>query len=388
MRIAHVATSISLNQIVLNQMVHQLERGHEVFALCPEDEWTERLKRHGIAVIDVPFERHRLFATFIAAFVLWRICRREGYDVVHTHNAMPGITGRIAARLSGVPVVLHTWHSWPLRLRRHPAYVWGFKVLEPLATRAAHAVLFLNPDDLQTWSELRGTMPEKAILVGNGINVDEFAGRVQADARSRVRREIGIGENVFLLAKVARFEHPRKGHHFFLEALRELRHRANAEVMALLIGGGKDEAYIRSEVERLGLREAVHFTGYREDVPDLLAAADVGVLTSPFEGIPRALMESMAVALPVVGSDVPGTRTLVRSGETGLLVDFGDVKGLVEALQRLIEDPALLSRLAEAGRERVKAEFDEPVVADRVLEIYHGLLEGRARDLPRWEFQD
>jgi glycosyltransferase involved in cell wall biosynthesis len=368
-------------------MVHQRRLGHEVFALCPEDSWTEKLKRHGIEVVDLSFKRHRLLATFLAAFMLWRTCRRERYDVVHTHNAMPGITGRIAARLGGVPAVLHTWHSWPLRLPRHPAFRWGFRVLEPIAAHAAHAVLFLNPDDLDTWRGLIGVPRKKGILIGNGINVDEFAARVKPNARGRVRLEMRVGDKTFLLAKVARFEHPRKGHQLFLEALRDVRQRSSRDVVALLVGEGQDEDRIRSCVERLGLLGAVRFTGYREDVPDLLAAADAGVLTSPFEGIPRALMESMALGLPVVGTDVPGTRTLVDPGETGLLVEFGNVERTADAILRLVEDPLLCRRLGEAGQRRVKAKFDEPVVADRVLGIYESLVAGRTRELPSYDLE-
>jgi glycosyltransferase involved in cell wall biosynthesis len=388
MRIAHVAKCISMNQIVLNQMAHQRARGHEVFALCPDEaEWTEAIKARGIQVIDVPYHGHSKAAACVAALKTWFACLTRRFDVVHTHNALPGVTGRIAARLAGVPVVLHTWHSWPARLPR-PWYVMlGFALLEPLATAAADAVLFLNPDDLAVWSAMRGVAVRKARLIGNGINVEEFAQRLQTGARSRIRREFGIGEDSYLLVKVARMEHPRKGHFFLLEGLKRFRELSRREVAALLVGAGDDEEVVRAEAKRLGLEDVVRFPGYRRDIPDILAAADVSVLTSPFEGVPRALMESMALGVPVLGTDVPGTRMLVRPGESGMLVRQGDVEGLAGALLQLSEDPALAKRLGEGGRRRVREKFNEPDVAARILRIYEHSLNERGRPLPHFDVE-
>lgn len=385
MRIAHIATTISLNQIVLNQMVFQRDQGHEVFALGPDDEWAAAIRERGIPFLDVCFERHRMGKSMRAAGQLWRICRRERFDVVHTHNAIPGILGRLGARLAGVPVVLHTWHSWPLRLPRSLPHRLAAGVLEPLATAAADVVLFLNPDDMQAWSDMPGVDVRKGILVGNGINVEEFAARATPEGRTRVRRELGLDDDVFVLSKVARLEHPRKGHDFFFEALRRFLDRTDRPVVALLLGKGDDEAAVRREASQRGLGAVVRFLGYRSDVPDVLLASDVSVLASPFEGIPRALMESMALGVPVVGADVVGTRTLVESERSGLLVPFGDADALAEAFERLAEDPALRKGLGERGRQRVRAHFNEPVVAARVLEIYERLLRGHKHDLPRWD---
>jgi glycosyltransferase involved in cell wall biosynthesis len=387
MRIAHVAKSISINQIVLNQMAYQRAKGHEVFALCPDDEWTEPVKAKGIHVIDVPYHAHSLVAACRGAVKTWLACLRHRFDVVHTHNALPGVTGRIAARLAGVPVVLHTWHSWPSRLPR-PWYIrLGFGLLEPVATAAADAVLFLNPDDLATWSAMRGVAARKARLIGNGINIEEFVQRVGSDARSRIRGEFGVDEDTFLLVKVARMEHPRKGHVFLLEGLKRFRERSRRRILALLVGAGEDEEVVRSEAARLGLADVVRFPGYRKDIPDILSAADLSVLTSPFEGVPRALMESMALGVPVLGTDVPGTRMLVRSGESGLLVPHGDVDALTGALLRLSEDPALAKRLGEAGRRRVQEKFNEPEVAARILRIYEHALKEGGQPLPHFNLE-
>jgi len=381
MRIAHIGTSISLQQVVLNQMVYQHKKGHDVIGLCPDDEWAEPMKAKGIRIINVPFRRHSAIATLWAALRTRAICRRERFDVVHTHNSLPGVVGRIAARLAGVAAVVHTCHAWPLHQPRSPIFVSIYRALETLASKAAHAVLFQNPDDMHSCISQKVISPSQGTLVGNGIEVAQFLSRVSAGARARLRKELGIGDDVFVLAKVARLERP-KGHSFLLQGLRRLVTSTKREVVALFVGIGENEEEIKVQVERLGLRRVVRFTGYRHDVPDILAAADVSVLTSLFEGVPRALMESMALGLPVIATDVPGTRMLVRPGEVGLLVEYGDIKGLADALMKLIEDPELAWRFGEAGKHLVHARFDERFVEDRILQVYDHVLHGKSGQLP------
>jgi glycosyltransferase involved in cell wall biosynthesis len=156
-------------------------------------------------------------------------------------------------------------------------------------------------------------------------------------------------------------------------------------VVALLVGRGEDESDVRAQVDRLGLVDSVRFTGYRNDVPDLLVASDASVLTSLYEGIPRALMEAMVVGLPVVATDVPGTRTLVAHGVTGFLSAPGDVQSFAFNLQRLRSEPATSTELGVNGRRRVESRFDESAVTDRVLTIYEHVRARTPGPLPQWD---
>jgi glycosyltransferase involved in cell wall biosynthesis len=245
-------------------------------------------------------------------------------------------------------------------------------------------MLFQNPDDLRSWSKIPAIPAQKATLVGNGIDFLAIAKRVGAGARERIRKEFGISDDAFVIVNVARFE-PQKGHFFLLNTLKHLIPQVNRKVVAVLVGIGIDQEKIEAEVKRLDLQDVVYFTGYRQDVPDILTASDVSVMTSHYEGIPRALMESMALGIPVVATDVPGTRTLIQSGQTGLLVEYGDVPGLSSALAKVLTDPALAGRLGERGRYLVQTKFNEYTVADRVAEVYNHVLKDTFSPLPQWE---
>jgi glycosyltransferase involved in cell wall biosynthesis len=159
-----------------------------------------------------------------------------------------------------------------------------------------------------------------------------------------------------------------------LNALRQIITATDHKISALFVGIGKDRPLIEEEVNRLGLKEVVQFTGYRQDVPNLLAASDISVLPSRYEGIPRALMESMALGIPVIATNVPGSRTLIRSGENGILVKHDDVSELALAIRSLIENPSLASRLSDTGKQTVLREYDEHNIAARVEKIYREIL--------------
>ena len=382
MYIAHLSTSVTLNQTVLNRMVFQKKNGHRVVGLCPEDEWTADLKANGIEVIEVPFIRHSLFYSFTtAALQTFLVCRREKFDVVHTHTLLPGIAGRVAARLAGVPVVVHTFHSWPLHKTRSKAFMLAYKALEVLAAFFAHVILFQNVDDMRSWSQIPGMPKKKAILVGNGIDSPAILSKIQPGAREIVRSEFGIEDDVTLMIMVARLE-LYKGHLLLLKALRKLVSSTNHKIAALFVGIGKDQPQIEKEADQLGLTNVVHFTGYRLDVPNLLSASDISVLTSRYEGIPRALMESMVIGIPVIATNVPGSRTLIRSGENGLLVEYDNVDELAAAIRNLIENREFSNQLAERGKQTILRDYDEYKVAGRVEDIYQQILDTGIVRLP------
>ena len=387
MYIAHLSTAITLNQTVLNGMVFQKKNGHRVVALCPEDEWIEDIKAHDIEVIEVPFLRHSLLHSFTtAALQTFLVCRREKFDVVHTHTLLPGIAGRVAARLAGVPAVAHTFHSWPLHKPRGKAFTLAYKALELLAAFFAHVILFQNGDDMRSWSQIPGMPRKKATLIGNGIDSHAIISKVQPGARETVRREFGIEDDVNVLIMVARLE-LYKGHMMLLNALRQIVSSTDHKISALFVGIGKDRPLIEEEVNRLGLKEVVQFTGYRLDVPNLLIASDISVLTSRYEGIPRALMESMVLGVPVIATNVPGSRTLIRSGENGILVKHDDVPELAAAIRCLIENPGLASRLANHGEQTILRDYDEYKVAARVEEIYRQILDTGLPRLSDWNLE-
>lgn len=294
---------------------------------------------------------------------LVRHLQANRYTIVHTHNSITGAVGRIAARLARVPVTIHTTHGFHFhenmgRLRQFP-----FVATERWLARYCDMLLCQNREELKDIHRL-GIRPHQGVYhVGNGINLVRFRPRAAAPANARP-----------VLLCVARLE-PVKNHDMLFRALALLRPRFAPELW--LVGEGPDRERYEAELERLGLADSVRFLGYRYDVPELTAAADVVVLTSLKEGIPRALMQASAVGVPVVATDVKGTREVVVDGQTGFLVPLDDAAALADRIGRLLDSPALSRTLGDQGIEHARLHFDEERVVEHLVTLYRSALRAR-----------
>jgi glycosyltransferase involved in cell wall biosynthesis len=292
---------------------------------------------------------------------LIRHLRTQPYTIVHTHNSITGAVGRCAARIARVPLVVHTTHGFHFhenmgRLKRVP-----YVAAERCLARCCDLLLCQNREELRTIHRLNLMPRHGAYYVGNGINVEQFRPR---SARRNNPRPV--------LLCVARLE-PVKNHQMLFQALEILRRRFDVEVW--LVGDGPSQPRYEADLRRRGLAASVRFLGYRYDMPELTAAADVAVLTSVKEGIPRALMQAMAVGVPVVATDVLGSREVVVEGKTGFLVPLNDADALADRVSLLLDSPDLRSRMGACGVEHVRRHFNEEHVVERLVGIYRSALE-------------
>ena len=301
---------------------------------------------------------------------LVRHLRQHSYTIVHTHNSITGIIGRIAARIARVPLVVHTTHGFHFHENMGPVQRMPYVAAERWFARWCDVLLFQNQEELEDIHRLGLRPRQGAYLVGNGIDLSQFRQRLTAPANRRP-----------VLFCVARLE-AVKNHEMLFRALEILRHRFDPEVW--LVGEGPDQARYEADLQRRGLADAVKFLGYRYDIPELTAAADIAVLTSVKEGIPRALMQAMAVGLPVVATNVKGSREVVVDGKTGFLVPLDDAEALAERLGVLLESADLRREIGSRGVQHVRRHFDEGKVVERLVGIYRRALEARGLADVRW----
>jgi len=308
---------------------------------------------------------------------LYRLLRRERFDVVHTHSAKAGMIGALAAWLARVPLVLHTYHGLPFYdgQARLPYLV--YYGLERFACRFRHHVFSQNRRDLPVCVKLTGRA-ERVSFEGNGVDAEAVR---RAATESRQQAEGDFPGGGIRLAMVSRLE-PVKRVSDFLRAC-ELLAARGLDICGVVAGTGPLDAQLRQEVQQRGLSERVRLLGWSRRVPALLAAADVVVLTSEKEGIPRSLMEAMALGRPVVATDVLGTQELVVDGETGFLTPMGDPAALAEKICELAGDPELRRTLGRAGMRRVEAEFNDLKIAAFLRRFYSERAPGRCAAWPR-----
>ena len=363
--------SSSANTLLKNRVLSMRARGVDNRILCIDGPYVRVLREMGIPVETAGMPRgvnplRMLLATFEMAAYL----RRERIDLVHTHCAMPGILGRLAARLAGVPVIVHTIHGMHVHDRWNPVVRNIFTMAEKICGMFTDMLLSQNRTDLELASRHGFVPPERLRFIGNGIDVERFHPLPRATSH----------DGSLTLICTARLE-PVKNHPQLFEAVKQLKERGIATRL-WLVGDGELKTEYQALCETMGIADRVEFLGYRDDVPALLAQADVSVLTSVKEGIPRALLEAMAMELPVIGTRVVGTEETVRDGETGYLIEYGDAAALADQLARLAADPALRARLGKRGREVVLAEFDEAQIVESLATVYRLVLRNKGVATP------
>lgn len=357
--------SSSADTLLRERVLAIRARGIDNRILCMDGPYVPKLRERGIPVetVDLPrgMDPLRLQRSLIR---IAGYLREQHVDVVHTHCSVPGAVGRVAAWLAGVPVIIHTVHGFHFREDQPSVIRISSLLVEQALGKITDTLLTQSHGDLELAERHGIGRPGHRGRIGNGIDLARFK---PGPARTNA--------DVPVIVCAARFE-PVKNHALLFDAVERLNARGRAFVLRL-VGTGPLEPSLRERAAK-GYAGRIEFLGYRDDMPDVLAGADIAVLTSFKEGMPRAVLEAMAMGLPVVGTRVSGTREAIRDGENGFLVEPGDVEGLANGLETLIDDPALRASMGANGRAIALSEFDEAPIAEALAKLYRQRLHSQS----------
>ena len=352
----------SLRHFLLPLMRGARARGHEVIGVCADGALLADVRAEGFRVVTPPLARSlspvaqwRAFRALLALF------RAEKPDLVHAHMPISGFLARLAARAAGVPRVAYTCHGFlfnqPAPVARRAASL----IMEWLAGRFTDIFTTVSTEEAADARRLR--IAGNPVPIGNGRDPAIF--RVNPAARAAVRAALGVPDATVVITAVSRLVR-HKGYPELLAAMREMPAELWVVGERLASDHGEDmEPYFTAAAATARVRRL----GYRADVADVLAASDIFVLPSHFEGLPMSVIEAMLCGLPVVATDIRGPREQVVEGETGLLVPPATVGPLAAALRRLVQDPDLRGRLGASGRARAVRLYDEALVVARTLDL-------------------
>ena len=336
-------------------------------------------ERQGIPVHDL---RSRAKFDPAALLRLYRFLRAQVPCILHTHLAYTGAIGRLVGRIAGVPTIISTEQS-------HPS------ALHPL-TRIADSLSFSLADSLTATSlgieEAYWGHPEvfskdllsqgrRHFTIYSGIDVNHLRVTRQDYDPSLKRKTLQLEPTDIVIGCVGRL-HPVKGQEFLIEAMKDVVHY-HPEAKLLLVGDGNLTQDLQAQVIANRLESKVVFTGYREDVPELLPIVDIIVVPSLFEAFGITIAEAMAVGLPVISSDTSGGRELVVHEQTGLIVPRGDVPALVRAIRRLLDHREERLEMGRRGYQRVRKEFTVERMALQYSQLYDELVKRKA--LKSWQ---
>jgi len=350
----------------------------------PEGDLLERARRTTRLVVVPELGRSiSPLADLNAFWKLYQLIRKGRYHIVHTHSSKAGVLGRVAAKLAGTPIIVHTLHS----LVFHEYQPW-------IVNRLWRAVKKLCAPMTDHFISVSEIISQKAIAAGidrsekfttiySGMELDWFL-KAEADPNA-VRREFGIPDDALVVGKIARL-FLLKGHDQLMDAAPAIVKRQPG-VRFFLVGDGVLYDHLRRRALDAGILENFVFAGLipRERIPEMLSAMDVLVHTSLREGLARVLPQALAMGKPCVSFDIDGAPEVVIPDETGYLVRPGDSDGLADAITRLLDDPALRIRMGEAGKRKVDPAFRAETMVNEISNVYKELVKKHFLRLERFE---
>lgn len=367
-RLAHIWSSHFGAGLGLPLMAPFAARGWNVTVLCPSGPGTRELAGAGIEHVPIAGSRRFLspMADLRTTARIAAECQRRRFDIVHTHNVKTGWLARLAASLAGSAPIVHTVHGMafgddaPLLARLVQARA------ERIGSRFCSRVLVQSNDDAESLLHA-GVPARKLVYVGNGVSLVRFsAARFRS---AEVRRELGVTPDEVLFVSAGRLVRD-KGFVELAEAAARAR-RANPRVRVAIAGPldpRSRQALSAAELERIA--QHVELLGDCEDMPALLAAADVVVLASHHEGLPRILMEGAAMGRPLIATDARGCREVVNDPRIGTLVPLGAPNALARAMIELAGAPDRREQMGTYNREMAIRRFDVTQVVRRLRRVY------------------
>lgn len=358
----------------------QARAGHQVHVVAaalrmPEVRGDfEQLRELGIDVRELPMVRSIQPAVDARHLgQLRRILREVRPDVVHTHSSKAGVLGRMASRSTGIGVRIHTPHTFAFLFDAmfSNAKRRLFRSIEGFLGKQTHRLIAVSQSEAETIGKSGVVHPDCVRVVPNGVDPTGFTGR---DPVSRT--SLGVPEGAPLLAVIGLLN-VAKGQDVALHALSKNPAR---DTHLLIVGHGEERETLESLCAELGLTGRVHFLGWRDDVPEILASCDALLLPSRWEGMPYIVLEAMAASLPVIATRVDGAVELVVEGETGFLAGVGEPEELAGAIGRFlacsVEDRKALGR---AGRERLAQHYTLERMRERLDAVYREALQEVSR---------
>lgn len=367
------AVDFTLKHLLLPLVDGMIDEGWHVTSVCSDGKYVSEMRQQGYRIFPAVVSRDIFNVVFHLRTVwkLYRLFRRERFDVLHVHTPIAALLGRIAGKLARIPLIIYTAHGFYFH-DEMPRFKYRFYVLLEKLSGSLTDLVFTQSGEDANVAVAEGIAKQKnVVVIGNGISVDLFTPAC-ASRKSRIREALAIPEDAYVVGVVSRLVR-EKGLAEFLEAAVELG-KSFPKAYFLLVGErliSDHDASIERELQdaqqKLGSRLVA--AGYRADVADFLGAMDAFCLPSYREGMPRSIIEAMMMGLPVVATNIRGSREEVVDGVTGLLVPTHSSAALVQALEKLIANVDFSRRMGKSGRQRAQELYDEHGVVTRQIDI-------------------
>jgi glycosyltransferase involved in cell wall biosynthesis len=341
------------------------------FACSPGGPLVEEAIQSGVAFRPIKHlvQPVSIYHDILGLLELISLLRKHKYDIIHTHNSKAGFIGRLAAKIAGVPVIVHTIHGFSFHEFERPPRRALFLFLERFAALFADKLITIS-GPLKDWGLSLGIgKPWQYVTIYSGIEISKFNVNIDKEG---LKRRLGILPGELVIGVVSKLWEG-KGHRNILEATKEvLKEFPNLKL--LIVGDGYLKPDLEKLIKQLNIEDRVIFTGFRKDIPELTSLFDVAILASFFEGMGRVLLEAMVLEKPVIGTRVGGIVDVVDEGKTGLLVPPNDSAALAVTMTTLLRNQELRVKMGRAAKQKIDEQFSAQNMVRKIEELYDELI--------------
>ncbi|MDD5116167.1 MAG: glycosyltransferase family 4 protein [Candidatus Omnitrophica bacterium] len=309
----------------------------------------------------------------LAFFEIYSFIRKNGIQAVHTHSSKAGILGRFAARAARVPVIIHTVHGWSFHDYQPGPLRYFYILLERICALFTSRIITVSFFDKKKGLKSSIGKDGQYVIIKYGIDAERFR---LSQGRKEARAALRIGDNELAIGMIACFK-PQKSPADFIKIADGIRKRI-PDTKFIMVGDGVLRKRLSALIKKLGLNDRFILTGWRQDIPLILSALDIFVLTSSWEGLPITVLEAMAAGVPVVATDTGGVREAIESGKTGYLAKAGDRQSLQNRIEELLMDRRKRSEFIRLSSERINSgSFSLEKMCRETEKLYSDLWGGR-----------
>ncbi len=350
------------------------EMNHEEIKAKEKD--IQILESEGIVFIRCPslLRRINVIKDLKAFFDIWRIINKDKPLIVHTHSSKAGLIGRLAAKLAGAPIIVHTPHGHVFFGYFGPFKTKLFIIFEKLASRITDKIVALTNREKEDHILFKIAEEDKFSVIYSGIELNALK-ESSSGEKQNLKKELGIPENSLIVGTAGRLV-PVKGPEFLVKASKYIISKY-PDTYFMFTGDGTLEHDLKRKALEMGISDNIIFLGWRDDLAKIISIYDIFVLPSLNEGMGRVLVEAMALGKPIVASNIGGIPDLVIHGKNGFLVPPKNPKKLAKYIQILLEDEEKRENMGLAGK-KMSLNFSAENMVDKIEKLYGELLKVRA----------
>lgn len=358
----------------LNEM--SMGYGYEVVSVCSYGERVNKLKKEGFNIKTINIDRRiSPISNLKSVYKMYRYFKQEKPNIVHVHTPVAAVLGRIAAKFARVPNIVYTAHGFYFHENMKPLVYKVFVGVEKLMAKTCTDFIFTqNEEDAKTALNNNFISKDKIIAIGNGVDVlGKFnPNNINKEEIRELYKELSLKTEDKIVSFIGRLV-KEKGIFDLLDSYEYISNDVKFVIIGDISQGDRDTETIE-KLENYKENKNIIFTGNRSDIHNLLYISDIFCLPSYREGMPRSIIEAMAMECAIVATDIRGSREEVIDGKTGYLVNLTSPKEIADKVDAIINNEILLSSMKLEGRKRAEQIYDEDVVVRKQLDVFEQLL--------------